>query len=86
MCRSPIRPAIGRSARAHDIDPTRALFADDMVRNLAPAKAIGMTTLWIDNGSEQGPQAAPADLPDFVDYRTGSIAGWLHEMLGEKVA
>ena len=71
---------------AHDIDPVRALFADDMVRNLAPAKAIGMATLWIDNGSEQGPQAAPVELPDFVDHRTSSIAGWLHEVLGEEVA
>jgi putative hydrolase of the HAD superfamily len=70
----------------HEIDPARALFADDMVRNLAPAKAIGMTTLWIDNGSEQGPQAAPADLPDFVDHRTASIAGWLREMLGETIS
>ncbi len=71
---------------AHDIDPTRALFADDMVRNLKPAREIGMTTLWIDNGSEQGPQAAPADLPEWVDHRTDSIAAWLHEVLGEKVA
>jgi putative hydrolase of the HAD superfamily len=67
----------------HGIDPARALFADDMVRNLAPAKAIGMTTLWIDNGSEQGPGLAQAD---FVDYKANDIAGWLKEMLGEEVA
>ena len=70
----------------HEIDPRRALFADDMVRNLKPARAIGITTLWIDNGSEQGPQAAPADPPEWVDHRTDSIAAWLHEVLGEKVA
>ena len=67
----------------HGIDPGRALFADDMVRNLKPAKAIGMTTLWVDNGSEQGPDLAEMD---FVDYRTGDIAGWLDALLGEKVA
>jgi len=67
----------------HGIDPARALFADDMVRNLAPAKALGMTTLWVDNGSEQGPRAATAD---FVDYRTGDIAGWLEVVHGEEVA
>jgi putative hydrolase of the HAD superfamily len=59
------------------------LFADDMVRNLAPAKAIGMTTLWVDNGSEQGPDLAAAD---FVDYRSDDIAAWLAGMLGEEVA
>src|SRR3546814_8685366 len=30
---------------AYDLDPARCLFADDMARNLAPAKAIGMTTV-----------------------------------------
>jgi putative hydrolase of the HAD superfamily len=67
----------------HGIDPNRALFADDMVRNLAPAKAIGMTTLWVDNGSEQGPVG---DERDYVDYRSADIAGWLAGVLGEKVA
>ena len=38
---------------AFDIDPNESLFVEDMARNLAPAKAIGMTTVWIDNGSEQ---------------------------------
>jgi putative hydrolase of the HAD superfamily len=67
----------------HDIDPGRALFADDMARNLEPAKALGMATLWVDNGSEQADGEAR---PDFVDYRTGDIAGWLTGVLGEKVA
>ena len=67
----------------HGIDPARALFADDMARNLAPAKAIGMTTLWVDNGSEQANAVADAA---HIDYRTADIAGWLNGILGEKVA
>jgi putative hydrolase of the HAD superfamily len=67
----------------HGIEPTRALFADDMARNLAPAKALGMTTLWVDNGSEQGVAAAE---PAYVDYRARDIVGWLEEVLGEEVA
>jgi putative hydrolase of the HAD superfamily len=67
----------------HDIDPNRALFADDMVRNLAPAKHIGMATLWIDNGSEQTP-GDRTGAPEWVDYRAASIAGWLHGMLGRQ--
>ena len=65
------------------IDPTRALFADDMVRNLAPAKALGMTTLWLDNGSEQG---EPPPEPDFVDFSTSDIAEWLGEVLAREMA
>ena len=64
---------------AWGIAPARALFADDMARNLAPAKAIGMTTLWIDNGSEQHPDAARG----FIDHRTADLTDWLHQVLGE---
>jgi putative hydrolase of the HAD superfamily len=65
-----------------DIDPHRALFAEDMVRNLAPAKTIGMTTLWVNNGSEQ---AGGAACPSFVDHETADLADWLHEFTGETV-
>ena len=61
------------------IDPGRALFVEDMARNLAPAKALGMTTVWIENGSEQAGHGA--DL-SFIDYRTSDIAAWLTEILG----
>lgn len=57
-----------------NVDPTTALFAEDMVRNLLPAKAIGMTTLWINNGSEQ---ADGASSPDFVDFETDDLGRWL---------
>jgi len=62
------------------IDPTRALFVEDMARNLKPAKALGMTTVWIDNGSEQAGYGADAAS---IDYRTEDIGAWLAEILGE---
>ena len=61
---------------AYDIDPARALFVEDMARNLAPAKAIGMTTAWIDNGSEQSPDADRS----FIDYTVRDLAGWLQDI------
>ena len=64
------------------IDPRRALFVEDMARNLAPAKALGMTTVWIDNGSEQ---AGGAPCPSFVDYHIADLGQWLHEIMGETV-
>ena len=60
------------------VDPERALFADDMARNLRPAKALGMTTLWVDNGSEQDPGDAERG---FIDYRVGDLAPWLEHIL-----
>lgn len=59
---------------AWDIDPATALFAEDMARNLAPAKAIGMTTLWVDNGSDQHGSGDR----DYIDFTTAELGGWLH--------
>ncbi|HEY0112360.1 MAG TPA: pyrimidine 5'-nucleotidase [Allosphingosinicella sp.] len=63
----------------HAIDPARALFAEDMARNLVPAKQLGMTTVWVDNGSEQA--AHDADLSS-IDYRITDIGDWLSEITG----
>jgi len=64
---------------AYGLDPAESLFADDMARNLKPAKQIGMTTLWVDNGSEQGEEGDR----DFVDFATRDITHWLHDILEE---
>ena len=64
---------------AYELDPAQSLFADDMARNLKPAKLIGMTTLWVDNGSEQGEEGDR----DFVDFTTRDITHWLHDILEE---
>lgn len=66
-------------AAALGIAPETALFVEDMARNLAPAKALGMTTVWLNNGSEQGRHDAP---PDYIDYEITDLADWLHDILG----
>jgi putative hydrolase of the HAD superfamily len=63
------------------IDPARALLADDMVQNLAPAKALGMTTVWVDNGSERGNHNYDEAV---VDVRVGNIGEWLEQILGDQ--
>lgn len=60
------------------IDPTRALFVEDMAQNLRPAKALGMTTVWVNNGSERGGHGADAS---FIDYEITNVASWLAEMM-----
>jgi putative hydrolase of the HAD superfamily len=60
------------------IDPKHALLADDMVKNLGPAKALGMTTVWVDNGSEQ----AGRDYDEtIVDVRVSDVGEWLETIL-----
>jgi putative hydrolase of the HAD superfamily len=63
------------------IDPRHALLADDMVQNLAPAKALGMTTVWVDNGSERGNHGYNEGA---VDVRVANIREWLENILGEQ--
>ncbi|MFA5969504.1 MAG: pyrimidine 5'-nucleotidase [Sphingomonas sp.] len=62
---------------ATGIDPSESLFVEDMARNLAPAKALGMATVWVDNGSEQG----PGDDRSFIDFTTRDIAAWLNAIM-----
>jgi putative hydrolase of the HAD superfamily len=66
--------------RVHDVDPTRAAFFEDMARNLRPAKAIGMATIWVNNGSEAGNHDHH---PDFIDFETDHLRPFLAGIFGE---
>ena len=65
---------------AFGIEPTRSLFVEDMARNLKPAKAIGMTTVWVNNGSELGNHEADRA---YIDFEIHDVGQWLHEITGE---
>jgi putative hydrolase of the HAD superfamily len=67
--------------RRFGADPCRSLLVDDMVQNLAPAKALGMTTIWVDNGSERGNHNYDERV---VDYRIDDIGDWLGSILGDE--
>lgn len=56
------------------IDPKRSIFFEDMARNLAPAKMMGMQTVWINNGSDLGDLESEAD---HIDHRIDDLASWL---------
>ena len=60
------------------IDPRRAVMVEDMAQNLKPAKMLGLTTVWVDNGSERGNHGHH---PDHVDYTITDVGEWLDEIL-----
>ena len=62
------------------IEPTTALLVDDMAQNLKPAKALGMTTVWVDNDSERGSHGADES---FIDHRIRDVDDWLESILEE---
>ncbi len=64
-----------------DINPARALFVEDSVHNLVPAKVLGMTTIWVNHGTE----AVSSDTEEFVDHEIADLNDWLstiHTMEG----
>jgi putative hydrolase of the HAD superfamily len=52
-----------------------------MAQNLAPAKQLGMTTVWVDNGSERGNHGYDQAI---VDVRVTDIGDWLESILGDE--
>jgi putative hydrolase of the HAD superfamily len=67
--------------RQFAIDPDTACMVEDMAQNLRPAKALGMTTVWVDNGSERGNHDAE---PGHIDLRITDVADWLDKLLGDE--
>ena len=63
------------------IEPAQALLVDDMVQNLAPAKALGMTTIWVDNGSERGNHNYDSKM---IDERITDVGEWLESILRDR--
>jgi putative hydrolase of the HAD superfamily len=64
-----------------DIDPRQACMVEDMAQNLRPAKALGMTTVWVDNGSERGNHDND---PGHIDLTIADVAEWLHDLLEDQ--
>jgi len=63
------------------IDPADAVMVEDMAQNLKPAKKLGMTTVWVDNGSERGDHGHH---PDYIDLTIADVGEWLEQMLGDE--
>lgn len=61
----------------HGVEPTGAVMVEDIARNLAPAHALGMTTVWIrsdhhwSGGSESDPH---------VHHVIDDLVGWLTDV------
>lgn len=67
-----------RLVERHGIAPKRAAMIDDMPRNLAPAAALGMTTVLVE--SRHAPVydwAQPTGDEDFIHHKTDQLAEWL---------
>ena len=55
------------------VDPKRALFVEDSAHNLVPAKALGMTTIWVKHDGE----ADSSGHEDHIDLQIADVTEWL---------
>jgi len=56
-----------------DINHARALFVEDSPHNRLPAKALGMTTIWVNHGIE----AVSSDTEQYIDHEIADLNDWL---------
>ncbi|MDE1149336.1 MAG: pyrimidine 5'-nucleotidase [Azospirillaceae bacterium] len=69
----------------HGIDPTRAVMVEDIARNLEPAAALGMATVFVDTGSPFSlpNPAAKGEVPAYVHHRITDVSAWLAQLAAE---
>jgi putative hydrolase of the HAD superfamily len=68
---------------AFAIDPERAVFVEDSARNLGPAKAMGMQTVWLDLATEWGDRAKDDAAIDVV---IDDLVPWLDAVIAQVAA
>jgi putative hydrolase of the HAD superfamily len=67
----------------YGIDPAKAAMIDDIPRNLVPAAALGMTTVWLASDSEYAKDGAEGD---HIHHRADRIAVFLEAVLAAREA
>ncbi len=70
----PERSAYEVFVREHNVDPTRAVMLEDIARNLEPAHAMGMTTVWIRSKDDHSAMGADGD---HVNHVIEDLVEWL---------
>ncbi|MEQ8196187.1 MAG: pyrimidine 5'-nucleotidase [Rhodospirillales bacterium] len=73
-------PAIyGQLVKDFAIEPAKTVMVEDISRNLAPAAALGMTTVWVKTDTKWG-HASSAD--EHVHHVIEDVTAWLTDIAG----
>jgi putative hydrolase of the HAD superfamily len=62
----------------HGLDAGKSVMVEDIARNLAPAAALGMTTVWVRTDTEHGTAGADGG---FIDHVADDLVAWLEAVL-----
>jgi putative hydrolase of the HAD superfamily len=71
--------------KRHCIDPRQALMVEDIQRNLAPAAALGMTTLWVREDDHPDSAILNQNGTDIshVHHITDDLTTWLEQVVDQ---
>ncbi len=61
------------------IDPEKAVMVEDIARNLEPAAALGMTTVWVRTDNAWGAEGSEKD---YIHHVIDDVASWLAVLVG----
>jgi putative hydrolase of the HAD superfamily len=67
----------------HDVEPSRAVFIEDTARNLAPAAALGMTTVWL---RHDDPDTHYNRDESAIHHEITDLKAWLGAFAGKSAA
>jgi putative hydrolase of the HAD superfamily len=68
----------GHLVELYRIDPRRTCMVEDIARNLAPAAALGMTTVWLRSESDfSRPDLGGVGHGDHIHHAIDDLVGWL---------
>ena len=82
----PQKESYERLTAHFDLKPEKTVFFEDLTRNLAPAAAIGMTTVWVRNNSPWAEEAKNHEEPH-IHHITDDLVGWIEALVeGQKPA
>ncbi len=70
-----------KMVQRHGFDPRASAMFEDLHRNLLPAHAIGMTTVWIKGEDHPDFPVVPEDDISHVHHVTDDLAGWLEQVV-----
>lgn len=70
----PVPAIYEKLVRQCALEPSRSVMVDDIARNLQPAAALGMTTVWLRNDTEHGLHGADGD---YIHHVIDDVTAWL---------
>jgi putative hydrolase of the HAD superfamily len=76
----PDRTSYAMMLRKHGVAPGTACMIEDMAVNLEPAKALGMTTVWL-KGEVAWAKPKTIGIPRYIDFVADDLNSWLDGVL-----